>query len=65
MFNDTETAAEIKNSSCPEIAKWKGRAVRNFDRASWARVSGRVLTKGVWEKVCYNIHHERTVLDTK
>ena len=50
LLFDSEAAQPILDAPTPEEAKKRGRAIRNFDRAVWAREADGVVERGNYLK---------------
>ena len=49
-FNDIETAEKILDEILPNVQKFLGREVRNFDPTVWNKVKYKLVKKGLKEK---------------
>ena len=64
LFGDKETAAAILATDNPADQKDLGRAVKNYDDATWAAVRYDVMVEGLFEKFNQNSKLKRALLDT-
>lgn len=65
LFEDSETAQKILNTSHPHEQKQLGRSVKNYDDSEWCAIAKDVVTIASYAKYSQNYHLMTELLATK